>query len=181
MDKETNKMKKLGVFTLALLVSACASQSSKDDTSQKLGAAVTAPLNDLNFVQTAIPEQLRAAQKNPYAVPVDASCTGLAKEISALDEVLGADLDTPIVEKDESLIARNIMSESVSALRKTTEAVVPYRNWIRKLSGAERNSRAVAASISAGGIRRAYLKGVGQASKCQSPAAPKAIAASNNL
>lgn len=172
-------MKSLIVLSLALLLSACNTQKSttKSDTPKQIGEAVTAPLKDLNLVQTAIPNPLRTAQKNPYAMPADTSCAALIKEINALDEVLGADLDTPTIDKNDSLLVRSVVSESVSAIRKTTEGAVPFRNWVRKLSGAERKSKAVAAAITAGSIRRAYLKGIGQANKCMAPAAPNQLAA----
>lgn len=173
-------MKSLVILSLALLLSACSTHknTSKSDTPQQIGDAVTAPLKDLNLVKTAIPNPLRNAQKNPYAIPADTSCTALAKEINELNEVLGADLDTPTTDKDESLLTRNnVVNESVSAIRKTTEGAVPFRNWVRKLSGAERKSKAVAAAITAGSIRRAYLKGIGQANKCQAPAAPNQLTA----
>lgn len=174
-------MKSLIILSLTVVLASCSTQksASKTDTTKQIGDAVTVPLNDLNLIETAIPEALRQAQKNPYAPPLDASCAALAKEISALDEELGADLDVPIVKDNESLIARRVVTESVSAIRKTTEAVVPYRNWVRKLSGAERKSRAVASAIAAGGIRRAYLKGIGHSNKCQAPAAPHNITTKN--
>jgi hypothetical protein len=140
---------------------------------------VTAPLNDLNIVRTAIPKVLRDAKKNPYTPPKEKTCTALAADIKLLDEVLGADLDTPETSKNPSLVERgidNLQNASVSALKKTTENVVPFRNWVRKLSGAERNSKAVTSAIAAGTIRRAYLKGIGQATDCQSPAAPNNLA-----
>jgi hypothetical protein len=37
---------------------------------------------------------------------------------------------------------------------------------VRKLSGAERYSKQVAAAIAAGTVRRAFLKGMAQASAC---------------
>ncbi len=164
------------MFAIILLTSACASHKGdntlNNEASQKLEAAVTTPLTDLNLIKTSVPSALRSALKNPYAPPADTSCENLAKEINELNEVLGADLDTQVTKEDEGLVARSLVSESVSAIRKNTEAVVPFRNWVRKLSGAERKSKAVAAAISAGGIRRAYLKGIGQANKCQAPAAP---------
>lgn len=172
-------MKSLVILSLALVLSACSTHKNapKSDAPQQIGDAVTVPLKDLNLVKTAIPNPLRDAQKNPYAIPAEASCAALAKEINDLNEVLGADLDTPATDKDESLLARNLVGESVSAIRKTTEAAVPFRNWVRKLSGAERKSKAVAAAITAGSIRRAYLKGMGQANNCQAPAAPNQLAA----
>lgn len=178
-------MKALFIVGLALALSACSTQKGASktnvtpETTKQIGDAVTVPLNDLNLIETAIPDALRNAQKNPYAAPADTSCTALAKDITALDEALGADLDTPVVKDNESLVARRVMSESVSAIRKTTEAVVPFRNWVRKLSGAERKSRAVASAIAAGSIRRAYLKGIGHSHKCEAPAAPHTIATKN--
>jgi len=172
-------MKSLILLTLALSLSACSTHknTSKSDTPQQIGDAVTAPLKDLNLVKTAIPNSLRNAQKNPYAIPADTSCTALVKEITALNEALGTDLDTPTTDNNESLLVRTVVKESVSAIRKTTEGAVPFRNWVRKLSGAERKSKAVAAAITAGSIRRAYLKGIGQANKCHAPAAPNPPAA----
>lgn len=181
MIKKSSAAKSFSVLALALMVCACSSQKTKtkSNVSGQIGAAVTTPLSDLNLVQTAIPTALRNAQKNPYAVPETVSCDALSKEISALDEALGADLDTPATQKNDGLLERNIVSESVSAIRKTTESVVPFRNWVRELSGAERKSNAVKSAITAGSIRRAYLKGMGQANKCQAPAAPNIIAAKN--
>ena len=173
-------MKVIGIFLAGLLVTACTSQNKLDraytkDASEKIEAAVKIPLADLNLIETRIPHALGDALKSPYAEPADTSCENLAKEITALDEALGADLDTPVTKKNEGLIARSVVAGSVSAIRKNTEAVVPYRNWVRKLSGAERKSKTVASAISAGGIRRAYLKGIGQSKKCAAPAAPRVL------
>lgn len=173
-------MKSFVILSMALALSACSTHkdTAKNNAPQQIGDAVTSPLKDLNLVKTAIPDALRGAQKNPYAISADTSCAALAKEIAALNEVLGADLDTPTSDKDDSLLTRiNVVDESVSAIRKTTEGAVPLRNWVRKLSGAERKSKAVSAAITAGGIRRAYLKGIGQANNCQAPAAPNQPAA----
>jgi hypothetical protein len=57
-------------------------------------------------------------------------------------------------------------------LRGAAESVIPFRGWIRKLDGAERHSKEVAAAIAAGSVRRAFLKGVGQTLGCAAPAAP---------
>lgn len=168
-------MKSFLFLALAILLSACTTQknAAKSDVPEQIGKAVTAPLSDLNLIETVIPVALRNAQKNPYAAPANTTCDALGREINALNEALGTDLDAPATDKDESLLTRsNVVNESVSAIRKTTEGAVPFRNWVRKLSGAERKSKAVAAAITAGSIRRAYLKGIGQANKCQAPAAP---------
>jgi hypothetical protein len=185
-----------GVAPLALLALAACAQpqplheyarpESKTDA-QILEAAAT-PLADLNIVRAEIPPTLVAAQKAPYARPADASCDGIAAEIRALDAVLGADLDTPVTPINPNLIPHGLdalmqqggalageaaMGAAVDAVRGAAAGIVPYRAWVRKLSGAERYSREVAAAIAAGGVRRSYLKGIGQASGCATPAAPR--------
>jgi hypothetical protein len=140
--------------------------------------AATAPLSDLNLVKAPIPATLLAAQKQPYAMPADANCAALAREVGALDEVLGADLDAPATPSNPGLIERGSSAAgtaAVGALRGAAEGLVPYRGWVRKLSGAERYSNEVAAAIAAGTVRRAFLKGIAAARACA--AAPVAAPA----
>ena len=96
--------------------------------------------------------------------------------MQALDAVLGADLDAPPRSDDPGLVERGgtaVGDAAVGAFRRTAEDVVPFRGWVRKLSGAERYSKEVAAAIAAGTIRRGFLKGLGQAAGCTAPAAPR--------
>jgi hypothetical protein len=138
--------------------------------------AVASPLADLNIVRAEIPPALAAALKAPYALPADRSCTGLTADVSALDAVLGTDLDAPPSPHNPGLVERGtdaLGNAAVGAVRSAAENVVPFRGWVRRLSGAERYSREVAAAIAAGTLRRAYLKGLGQATGCAPPAAPR--------
>jgi len=43
---------------------------------------------------------------------------------------------------------------------------VPFRGWLRKLSGAELHSKKVAKAIAAGTIRRAFIKGIKSTKQC---------------
>ena len=156
---------KIALVAALLAVAGCAS-TSPDATQQ----AVTTPLHDLNVVHAEIPPVLVSAEKAPYALPADRDCAALAADVQALDAVLGADLDTPVTDKNPSLIERG----ATDALRSAAEGVIPFRGWVRRLSGAERYSRQVAAAIAAGTVRRAYLKGLAQAGGCAAPAAPRA-------
>ena len=173
---------------MAMVLTGCASSAkSKDETasavetvqgktSSAMGDAVRTPFSDLNLVRKDIPEVLRVAHKEPYAIPKDPSCEGIAKEVTTLDAALGADLDTPASENNPSLIERgaDALGDSAGgAIRGAVEGLIPYRSWIRRLSGADRYSREVVAAIAAGTVRRAYLKGIGQAQGCREPAAPK--------
>jgi PBP1b-binding outer membrane lipoprotein LpoB len=145
----------------ALALAGCAA-----DSGDELTSAAATPRNDLNLVNAPIPQTLQAAQLHPYAVPMDMSCTSYAAEISSLDEVLGPDLDTPVTEANRGLIERGTDAAggaAVGALRRPAEGVIPFRGWVRKLTGAERYSKRVAAAIAAGTVRRAFLKGLGVA------------------
>ncbi len=142
---------------------------------EAVAGAATAPLSDLNLVQAKIPPALRTAHAAPYAVPATPGCEALGGELAALDEALGPDLDAPAGapanwrERGQDAAG----DAAVDALRNTAEGVVPFRGWVRKLSGAERHSREVAAAAAAGTARRAFLKGLGQAAGCAPPAAPR--------
>jgi hypothetical protein len=46
---------------------------------------------------------------------------------------------------------------------------------VRKLTGAERHDSYVAAAITAGAVRRAYLKGLGESRGCSPPATPSHV------
>ncbi len=158
-----NKLIPLSVLLIAAL-GAC---STTDQG--KVTTAVTTPLTDLNLVNAPIPEALAAAQRAPYAMPADADCKALALEIKTLDEVLGADLDAPQSEANRGLLERGsdmTSAVAVGALQRTAEGVIPFRGWVRKLSGAERYSARVAAAITAGGIRRGFLKGMRASKGC---------------
>jgi hypothetical protein len=148
------------LILVAALLTACASNDQA-----KVSGAVQTPFNDLNLVSAPIPESLARAQQAPYGVPSDSSCTGLAQDIRALDADLGPDLDAPASESNPGLIERG-GSAVAGAVQKTAEGIVPFRGWVRKLSGAERYSRKVAAAIAAGTVRRAYLKGMSQGKGC---------------
>jgi len=172
---------KLPLLLLTLGLAACASKTDGDAPagSARLTDAAATPLSDLNVVRANIPPVLLEAQKGAYKLPAEPGCAALAAEVTQLEAVLGADLDVPPSASRPSLMERGsgvAGDAAVGALRGAAEGVIPFRGWVRKLSGAERYSREVAAAIAAGTVRRAYLKGVGQTRGCAAPAAPAAPA-----
>lgn len=176
----------LALAALLCLLAACSSEpkvSGAVPSQKQMTDAATSPLSDLNIVKAPIPEVLARARKAPYALPADHSCAALAIEVGELEAALGADLDAPASASNPGLIDRGVEKGAdaagealVGAVRRTTEGLIPYRSWIRKLSGAERYSHEVSAAIAAGSVRRAYLKGVGSAQGCEPPAAPRGAA-----
>ena len=121
---------------------------------------VSGPFKDLNLVKKDIPPVLVDLHGQPYNPPEDGTCHGLATEVTALDAVLGPDLDvlTPA--------GKSTSSAAAKALTQASHSLVPYRSWIRKLSGAEKRAERLAAALLAGTARRAFLKGLGVAQGC---------------
>lgn len=148
----------------ALLLAGCAAQDPA-----RLGHAAATPLTDLNLLQSAIPAVLQQAQRAPYARPEPADCAALQQQLATLDEVLGPDLDQPANASNPGLLARGgelADDAAMGALQRTAEGIVPFRGWVRKLTGAEQHSRMVTAAITAGGVRRGFLKGLRVAQGC---------------
>lgn len=137
--------------------------------------AVTAPLEDLNIKQLQIPEVLKRAVASPYDVDDLKSCEALAGEIGRLDAALGPDLDEappPDKRSRARKVAGALHDAGVAEAKREAHGLIPFRGWIRQLTGAARHDRQVQAAIRAGGIRRGYLKGVGMNRNCSPPAAP---------
>lgn len=148
------------LVVVSVLVLGCAPQREV-----QVAEALTSPLSDLNLVNAPIPEVLRAAQSRPYAPPAPLQCADLQAQIAELSAVLGPDLDTPAVDAPFNLVERST-DLVIDQLRGNAQSVLPYRKWVRKLSGAERYSGQVAAAVAAGTARRAYLKGWAEARGC---------------
>lgn len=168
---------------LAILsMGGCASQPANSGAgpapADPAAQAVATPLRDANLAQAPIPPVLVAAAGAPYAPPADDTCTGLQQQIAALTAVLGPDLDAPASSHGTALgHAAN------DALQDTVEGVIPFRGWLRRLSGAERAEKRHAAAIAAGMARRAYLKGILYGRNClpyPTPPAPPAAAAARD-
>jgi len=165
------------LLTVAVLLAGPALAADPGTLEQKdtMRDAVAAPLEDLNLKQTKIPPVLTRAVANPYDVEGLERCEGLAGEIGRLDAALGPDLDEAPAPDNRSRgkkVADAAWGAGVGEVRNTTRSVLPFRGWIRKLTGAARHDKAVQAAIRAGGVRRGYLKGVGMRLNCAPPAAP---------
>lgn len=156
-------------FTLAAAAALIVLGGCASSTATRMGSAATTPLSDLNVAKSDIPEVLLTARKNPYLVPASQNCVAISLEIRDLDEALGADLDAPVSTGDPSLVDRAssvAQDHAVGAIQRTAEGLIPFRGWVRKLSGAERHSKHVTACIMAGSVRRAFLKGIAASQNC---------------
>lgn len=168
---------------LAVALAGCTTTSEKDPeriqtTSQaereNLKGAMGAPLRDLNVLRTKIPPVLLEALSDPYyRPPGKLSCGDISGQIEPLNNALGADLDED--SKDEDDLVDKGRGTVLGAVAGATSGVIPFRGWVRKLTGAEKHDRYVQAAITAGAVRRGYLKGLGESRGCPPPATPSHV------
>lgn len=150
-------------------------QTSSQANRENLQGAASAPLRDVNVLRTKIPDVLLRAMADPYARPPRPNCASITAQILPLNGALGADLDEIAVDEDD-LMERGRES-MLGVMAGAASGVIPFRGWVRQLSGAERHDKLVNAAITAGAVRRAYLKGLGETRGCNPPATPSHVKA----
>lgn len=144
-------------------MAAAKSDNVRDREPDMRDVAVT-PIADLNIAKDEIPAVLLESVEGPYAPAGSSGCDGIVQSIAELDRVLGPDYDL-VDEKNDRLSEGRIAQSVVGSF-------IPFRSIIREVSGAADHRRQFEAAIMAGMMRRAYLKGLGQASGCPYPARP---------
>jgi hypothetical protein len=177
-------MRQLLILPVLAVLAACATNPTPpgrlrttDQTNKaSLAGAATSPLRDINLLRSKIPPVLLEALADPYARPNPMSCLEIKALIAPLDEALGPDMDAPKVDKaNPGLIADSrefVTDEAMKAAVGAAQDLIPLRSWVRRLTGAEKHDKLVRSAITAGGVRRGYLKGVGLAKGCPPPASP---------
>ena len=121
------------------------------------------PLHDLNVMQPAIAAALQKAARAPYAPP-DPSCEALTFEVQQLEMALGPDFDR------RSAVSNKTLPTVAQIEGEAAGSFIPYEGALRFITGADRRDRKVAELILAGAVRRAYLKGTGEARGCATAA-----------
>lgn len=145
-------------------------QTTSQAERENLRGAAGAPLRDLNVLRTKIPAALLEALADPYyRPPGKLSCDELDIMIEPLDAALGPDLDAP---KPGEPMRERGKGTALGFVAGATSGAIPFRGWIRKLTGAEQHDSYVTDAITAGAVRRGYLKGLGEARGCPPPATP---------
>lgn len=159
------------VFPLAACSGGMSLQHGTERFQGGVGDAVAAPLEDLNLRRAEVPETLIEARYRPYGIVGITGCVAIAAEITKLDEALGPDLDSGLA-PDGSRTDEQAADAALGLVRDTTTDFIPFRSWVRRLTGAHAHSQEVERAYRAGLTRRAYLKGMGQQQGCAPPAAP---------
>lgn len=149
------------------------SHDSAEGVTGGLREGVLAPLEDFNVRREAIPPIL--ASLDVYEKPVPTSCAGIAIEIHDLEAYVGSDIDVLDMSGTASLRGQVVDmadDQAYSLVADLTTDVIPFRNLVRRATGATAHDRSIRKAYKRGRLRRSYLKGVGFAMGCDSPAAP---------
>lgn len=154
-------------------------ETTSEANRESLKGAAESPLRDVNLLRTKIPDVLLFAMADPYNRPPKGwKCPDLIALVDPLDDALGEDLDAPGQQPGMSEKSRgSVMGFAAGA----ASDMIPFRSWVRKLSGAERHDALVQKAITAGAVRRAYLKGLGESHGCNPPATPSHILAGSEI
>ncbi|MEM9055468.1 MAG: hypothetical protein AAGB16_09090 [Pseudomonadota bacterium] len=150
-----------------------AAERAIDQTEAGLGDAALSPLKDVNLKRDEIPEKLKQI-KNPYLVPENVTCEQIALEVTELDALLGRDWDIPPPDKKglSDRAADGASTALLDALSSGASSFIPYRGFVRTLSGANNHAKKVLKAYERGSHRRSFLKGIGLLKGCAYPAAP---------
>lgn len=159
--------RKLGMAVLAaaLALGACSSGRTADTRRGVTGAA-SIPLRDVGIIRPEIPLLLRNLQY-PYSTATLADCAAITREIGQLDSVLGPESYDPGPNRNVWDRSGDFMEEqTVQAAEDTAADIIPFRSWVRRISGASRAEREALRAVANGQQRRTFLRGYGASRGC---------------
>ena len=153
-------------LAVPLILAAAAATPAAQAQVKDVVQGAQAPLRDTRVDEKKIPDVLLLAQSAPYSLTNAKTCPQIRQQIDALTAVLGADADTPAQKKGDSAAI------AATASRAVVGTLIPGFGLVRVVTGADKAQRRAEAAVYAGGVRRAFLKGVGLGKGCPVPAAP---------
>ena len=155
----------------AALASAASARPQKTDTTppeppkenagRVMGDIATQPLQDLNVKNKRIPEVLELARGNPYGSQGLRTCATINRDIAALSNVLGSDIDSPEDRRP------NRGRQAANVGKSVVQSLIPFRGVIREVTGAAGAQREWDAALDAGIARRGFLRGIAKSRGCR--------------
>ncbi len=157
---------KLMAAAICVGVAAC-STGRTADTRRGVSDAASIPLRDVGLIRPEIPLLLRNLQY-PYATAnLGEGCPAVAREIGQLDSVLGPESYQPGPNRNTWDRSGDFVEEqTISAAESTAQDLIPFRSWVRRISGASAAERDALRSVSNGQQRRTFLRGYGASLGC---------------
>jgi hypothetical protein len=156
---------------LAVALAACSSGRTAD-TRRGVGDAAYIPLRDVGLLRPEIPLLLRNLEY-PYSTATLSDCTAITLEIGRLDAVLGPESYQPGPNRNVWDRGGDFVEEqTIEAAESTAQDLIPFRSWVRRISGASRAEREALRAVAHGQQRRTFLRGYGASLGCPSMIPP---------
>jgi hypothetical protein len=161
---------------LAATASACVTHRNRSEergltrTRNDVVDAAATPLRDVGLIRPGIPDALENL-RYPYLTDTVANnCESISYEIAQLDAVLGPESyqpgrETTLTQRGFAFAGDYAEDYAVDAVQGAGD-IVPFRSWVRRLSGAARAEKKAARAIELGHTRRTFLRGYGAALGC---------------
>ncbi|MBC7770108.1 MAG: hypothetical protein H7124_15095 [Phycisphaerales bacterium] len=150
----------------AVAVLAACSSGRTADTRRGVTDAAYTPLRDVNLIRPEIPLMLRNLQY-PYSTATLTDCAAVTREIGQLDAALGPESYQPGPNRNIWDRSGDFVEEqTIDLARGTAEDLVPFRSWVRRISGASRAEREALRAVANGQQRRTFLRGYGASLGC---------------
>jgi len=151
---------------LALGVTAC-STGRTADTRRGVINATAQPLRDVNLVRQEIPMVLRGLEYPYSTATLTEGCPEIARQIASLDAALGPESYQPGQSRNVWDRSGDFVEDQViEAAEDTVNDFIPFRSWIRRISGANRAERDALRAVANGQQRRTFLRGYGASLGC---------------
>jgi hypothetical protein len=155
-------------LVLALGAAGC-STGGTADTRRGVIDATAQPLRDVNLVRPEIPMVLRGLEYPYSTATLTEGCPEIARQIASLDTVLGPESYQPGPNRNVWDRSGDFVEDQViEAAQDTVNDFIPFRSWIRRLSGANRAERDALRAVANGQQRRTFLRGYGASLGCAS-------------
>jgi hypothetical protein len=169
---------------VVLALASCATGRTAD-TRRGVTDAAYSPLRDVNMLRPEVPLLLRHLEY-PYSTATLTSCAAVLDEIRQFDAVLGPESYQPgpnrnIWDKGGDFVEE----QTIEAAQDTAHDLIPFRSWVRRLSGATAADREALRAVANGQQRRTFLRGYGASLGCANiippppPVTPAPAAARN--
>ena len=150
----------------ASLALASCSTGRTADTRRGVSGAASIPLRDVGLIRPEIPMLLRNLDY-PYSTASLNDCASVAREIAQFDAVLGPESYQP--GPNRNVWDRSgdfVEDQTIEAAESTAQDLIPFRSWVRRLSGASRAERDALRAVANGQQRRTFLRGYGASLGC---------------
>lgn len=157
---------KLAALAVLGLATAGCETGRTADTRRGVTGAAAIPLRDVGLIRPEIPLLLRNLQY-PYSTATLSDCQAVAREIGQLDSVLGPESYQPGPNRNIWDRSGDFVEEqTIEAAESTAADLIPFRSWVRRISGASRAERDALRAVANGQQRRTFLRGYGASLGC---------------